>query len=175
MKLKEKLEHLLNSQDAVSINHYFGAGNLEDYPDEDEDVLDFLTEKFYDIEMMWVDDKDIEEAVRRVLHSAIKMIEKKEHGKTLVSLKMNLDDYKKVEELFPDLFPDTAFFLKTADHALVELGLCKSAPCTVTFNLDEDEFEEVILELIDMETDAFNTPKGADPKEDNPFYQKYLK
>lgn len=179
MNLKEKLEdllnHLSNNQDAISINHYFGANFWDEYPDEDEDILDFLTEKFYDIEMIWIEDKEIESPVRKTLQFALHMLEKKEQGKQLISLKMNLDDYKMVEKLLPDLYPDIAFFLKNADHNLVKLGLCKSAPCVVQFLLDQDEFEEVILDLIDIETDAFNTPNGAPPKDDNPFYQKYLK
>ena len=179
MTLKEKLEdllnHLSNNQDAIAINHYFAFAFWEDYPDEDEEILEFLNDSFIDIDMLAIDEKEIKEPVRRTLRAAIKMAENKKQGKHLVSLKMNMVDYEKVEELFPDLFPDVAFFLRTVDHALVDLGLCKSAPCIATFNLDGNEFEDVILDLIDIETDAFNTPNGTPPKDNNASYQKYLK
>ena len=173
--MSTKLKELLAEEDAVAINHCFGAGLLEEYPNEDEDILDFLTEKFWDIEMMWCEDKDIEAPVRKTLSAAIQMLEKKQRGEKLISLKMNLDDYNKVEKLLPDLRPDVAFFLKEVDHNLAKLCLCESAPCVVNFNLNEDEFQELLFTLDDIETEAFNTPNHREPSESDPAYQKYLK
>ena len=173
--LVTKLKELLAEEDAVAINHYFGAGLLEDYPDEDEDILAFFTEKFFEIDMMCIDGKDIEEPVRKTLSDAIQMIESKKAGKQFVSLKMNLDDFNKVEKLLPEVCPDVSFFLKEADHNLVKLGLCSSAPCIVKFLLDYNDFEDLLWELDDIETDAFNLPYGREPSENDPAYQKYLK
>ena len=175
MDLKEKLIDLLENDDAISVNHYFGFNFWDEYPDEDEDILDFLSETFYDIEMLWVDDKDIENPVKKALKAAIQMIEKKEQGVKFVSLKMNLDDYLTISKLLPDVCPDVSFFLKEADHNLVKLGLCKSAPCVAMFILDNNQFNEMLDDLNDIEFEAFNTPHGVYPSESNPAYRKYLK
>jgi hypothetical protein len=105
----------------------------------------------------------------------MQMVEGKQNGKQFVSLKMNLDDYKKIENLLPDICPGVSFFLKEADHNLVDLGLCESAPCIVKFDLDYDEFEDLLLKLDDIETEAYNTPHNREPSETDPAYQKYLK
>ena len=174
-KLEDLLNHLSSNEDAITINHYFAFNFWDDYPDEDEDVLDFLSETFIDVDMMCIDGMEIEKPVKKALTGALQMIEKKSKGTPLVSLKMNLDDYEKVEKLLPDLRPDVSFSLKEADHNLVRLGVCRSAPCIATFILDSDEFENMLLDLMDIETDAFKTGNGLPPKEATPAYQKYLK
>ena len=173
MNLKEKLEALLK-ENAEKCNLYLGSNFWDDYANEDEDVLDFLAEKFCDIDMMWHDDIDIAKAILHTLKAAIKMIERKEKGVQFVSVKMNMDDYNKVETLLPDVCPDVACFIKEADHALVNLGLCESAPCVITFGVGAKEFYEMLDMLNDIEIDAFNTP-GSTHDESNLAYQKYLK
>lgn len=69
------LNELLNENDVEKINHYFAFEFWDDYPDEDEAVLDFLNDRFFDIDMMWSDDKDIEKPVRETLKCAIEMLE----------------------------------------------------------------------------------------------------
>ena len=69
------LKELLLEKDVVKINHYFGANFWDEYPDEDEDVLDYLASKFFDIDMMWCDDKNIEKPTRETLKHAIEMLE----------------------------------------------------------------------------------------------------
>ena len=76
MTLKEKLQSLL-AEDAITAANYFGLDFVDDYQNEDEDILDFLTEKFFDIEMLWVDGKDIEVPVKEALNGAIQMIEER--------------------------------------------------------------------------------------------------
>lgn len=88
---------------------------------------------------------------------------------------LNKNDYEKVLHLLPELFPDIAIRLEACDDNLVALGLCESAPCIVSLNINQENFEEIIDELINIETDAFNTKHGEYPKEDSPVYQKYLK
>ena len=174
MNLKEKLLSLLIEK-AEDTNNYFASDFWDEYPNEDEDILDFLAEKFFDIDMLWTDNKDIEKPVRKTLNDAIQMIERKHEGKSFISVKINFDDYNKVERLFPDIFPNIPFFIKEADHNLKKLGLCEYVPCIVMFALDNDEFEDMLNELIDIETNAFNTKNGEHPKDDDPLYQKYLK
>ena len=88
---------------------------------------------------------------------------------------MSMEDYEKVESLLPELFPYVSFFVKEADHNLKNLGLCESAPCVVVFNLDSNEFAELIDKLDDIEVDAFNVLVSDEPSREHPAYQKYLK
>ena len=92
-------------------------------------------------------------------------------------LKFHLDknDYEKVAELLPELFPEIEIQLEMCDENLVNLGFCQFAPCIVTLNISQEKFEDIIDELIDIETDAFDTKYGNHPKDDDPIYQKYLK
>lgn len=74
--LLEKLKSLLE-KDAVAINHYFAFEFWDEYPDEDQAVLDYLSDRFFDIDMMWVDDRDITEMTYETLLTAIRMLEVK--------------------------------------------------------------------------------------------------
>lgn len=69
------LNELLRENDVEKINHYFAFEFWDDYPDEDEAVLDYLNESFYDIDMMWSDDKDITEITYETLRTAINMLD----------------------------------------------------------------------------------------------------
>lgn len=173
MNLKEKLEELLKAF-TEKPNLCLGSNFWDDYANEDDDVLDFLTEKFCDIDMMWHDDMDIGKAILYTLRAGIKMIKNKEKGVQFVSVKMHKDDYNKVETLLPDICPDVACFVKEADHTLVDMGLCKSAPCVITFGVGTEEFYEMLDMLNDVEIDAFNT-QGTSHDESSQAYQKYLK
>lgn len=174
MKLKDKLKSLL-LETPEDVTNYFCSEFCDEYLDEDENVLDFLTEKFHDIDMLWAYDESIEEPVRNALNAALEMIERKENGKQLVSLKINKNDCIKIERLLPEICPDVSFYTVAEDYNLELLGLCESALCVVVFNLDNDEFKELLDELNNIEIDAFNTKYGEHPKQDNSAYQKYLK
>ena len=92
-------------------------------------------------------------------------------------LKFHLDknDYEKVAELLPELFPEIKIQLEMCDENLVNLGFCQFAPCIVTLNISQEKFKDIIDELIDIETDAFDTKYGNYPKDEDPIYQKFLK
>ena len=93
----------------------------------------------------------------------------------MLYVKMNKDDYNKIHELLPNVYPQIYFSLKEEDDNLVALGLCNSAPCIIEFNITGNEFNEMLEELNDIEIEAFNTPNSTSPNESNPAYQKYLK
>ena len=93
--------------------------------------------------------------------------------KNSVVLKMDKDDFDKVSTLLPDICPDVDFTLKVQDDNLVALGFCDSAPCLVKFDLNSEEFEEMLMELNEIEVAAFAV---LDRRErDHPDYHKYLK
>ena len=92
-------------------------------------------------------------------------------------IRLNLSEalYREIEKLLPDICPDVKISLEAVDDNLATLGFCDVPPCTVAFDLDDVEFKEMLLELNQLEVDAFNTPDGKNPKEDDPYYQRYLK
>ena len=93
----------------------------------------------------------------------------------MVQIKMNRDEYNKIQILLPDICPQIGFSLKVEDDNLVVLGLCDSAPCIVEFDMTDSEYEEMLDDLNELEIEAFNTPHGTYPSESSPAYQKYLK
>lgn len=93
----------------------------------------------------------------------------------MLQIKVNKDEFDKINMLLPDVCPDVAFALKSQDDNLAALGLCDSAPCIVEFDLTAEQFIEMLDTLSDIEVDAFNTPDGRAPSKNTPAYQKYLK
>ena len=93
----------------------------------------------------------------------------------MLQIKLNKEDFDKISELLPDICPDVSFSLKEQDDSLVKLGFCNSAPCIIEFDMNAEEFYEMLDTLNDIEIDAFNTEYDEYPKGNNPAYQKYLK
>lgn len=69
------LQEFLAENDIKKINNYFATDFCDEYNDEKETVLDYLTEEFYTIDIMIHDGKDVESKIRDVLNTAIEMLE----------------------------------------------------------------------------------------------------
>ena len=69
------LNEMLHKKDVEEIVRYFAFEFWDDCPDADETVLDYLNDRFYDIDMMRVDGKDVTETVYETLRTAIKMLD----------------------------------------------------------------------------------------------------
>ena len=93
----------------------------------------------------------------------------------MLKFHLNKNDYEKVAKLLPELFPNVEICVESCDDILVALGLCESAPCIIVLNISQEKFEEILNELVDIETGAFNTVHGEYPKDDDLLYQKYSK
>ncbi|MBQ4568560.1 MAG: hypothetical protein IJA62_00645 [Ruminococcus sp.] len=93
----------------------------------------------------------------------------------MVKLTLDISSYNRIKTLLPEICPEVEFHLEYIDENLDKLGFCKSAPCFVAFELDEQGFNELIDTLSYIEIDAFNTPNGENPKSDSFAYHKYLK
>ena len=93
----------------------------------------------------------------------------------MIRLNLELSQYQQLEKQLSDICPDVKFYLESSDETLVKLGLSDVAPCVVAFELDDDGFEKMLDELVQIEIDAFNTENSKNPPEDNEYYQKYLK
>lgn len=93
----------------------------------------------------------------------------------MVQLKINRDEFDKIQSLLPDICPKVSFSLKTEDDNLVKRGFCNSAPCVVEFDMSAQTFCEMLDTLNDIEIDAFNVLDGSEPSRSDPTYQKQLK
>ncbi len=93
----------------------------------------------------------------------------------MVKLIIDKLSYNKIKNLLPDISSEVEFYLESVDENLEKLGLCKSAPCVVVFDLDTQGFENLLDVLSYIEVDAFNTKNGEHPKATDYQYQKYLK
>ena len=68
------LNELLLENDTEEIVRYFAFEFWDDYPNEDKEILDFLNDSFYDIDMMRADGKDVTEIVCETLRITIDML-----------------------------------------------------------------------------------------------------
>jgi len=90
---------------------------------------------------------------------------------------LNVDKvlYNQISVLLPDIWPNIKINLLVADENLEKLGFCKSAPCLMTIDLSENEYEQLLDELLQLEIDAYNTPDGRVPSDKDPNYIRYRK
>ena len=93
----------------------------------------------------------------------------------MLKIKVNRDEFDKINSLLPDICPEASFSLQTQDDNLVKLGFCNSAPCIVEFDMTAQAFYEMLDALNDIEIDAFNVLDSSEPSRSDPAYQKYLK
>lgn len=68
------LKEFLLENDVNKINDYFANDFVDEFDNENIEVLDYLTENFYTIDIMIHDDKDVEEKIKTVLNKAIEML-----------------------------------------------------------------------------------------------------
>ena len=83
--------------------------------------------------------------------------------------------FEQINNLLPEIWPNVKIDLLSEDENLERLGFCKSAPCRVSIDLSESEYELLLDKLIELEVDAFNTPDGNSPSENDPKYIRYLR
>ena len=93
----------------------------------------------------------------------------------MIQIKVNKNDFDKINELLPDICPDVSFSIKIQDDNLEKFGFCESAPCIVEFDMSTEEFYEMLDTLENIEIDAFNILERSEPHRNNPAFQKYLK
>ena len=81
--------------------------------------------------------------------------------------------YERVKERLEEFRPNIKIELIVCDIMLEKLGFCNSAPCIVNIHLDEEEMENLQLDLLNFEIDAFNG--NDEPEDDDPLYVLYKK
>lgn len=84
-------------------------------------------------------------------------------------------DYGTIEEHLHAVIPSIIMSHVVTDEKLKQLGFVDHAPCVFSLDMTRDDFEDMMDELMQLEVDAFNTPDGSMPPEDDPLYLKYLK
>lgn len=71
------LKYFLQSKDINEINNYFANDFCDEFSNKNPEVLNYLTEEFYDIDIMIHEDKDVKERIKKVITTAIEMLEEK--------------------------------------------------------------------------------------------------
>ncbi len=93
----------------------------------------------------------------------------------MIYLEMDKSSWEIINNRLPDICPNVKFSLLVIDDNIKALGFCSSELCIVGFDMDETCFDGMLLDLTDLETDAFNTAGRKPPHKDDPDYQRYLK
>lgn len=91
---------------------------------------------------------------------------------------IEIEDIKVYEQLKNDLleiYPQVKIELLHVDKALFDLKISSTIPCTINIDATEEQIEEIMDRVMKFETDAFNTPDGSLPSDDNPDYLLYKK
>ena len=93
----------------------------------------------------------------------------------MVYLNISRALYIQISDLLPDIWPNIKIDLLAVDENLEKLGFCKSAPCMVSIDLSADEYEHLLDKLMQLEIDAYSTPDGKIPPDNDPDYIRYHK
>ena len=93
----------------------------------------------------------------------------------MVYLEIIKTEYECLKEYLAQYFPEVKIELLVCDDNLENLGFCKSAPCRVAVDVDNEMVDDIMEHLMDFEIDAFNTKDGKHPKDNNPHYILYRK
>ena len=92
----------------------------------------------------------------------------------MLKIKINRDEFDKINSLLPDICPEASFSLQTQDDNLVKFGFCNSAPCVVGFEMTAQAFCEMLDALNDIEIDAFKfIDKETTEDEECDFYEYF--
>lgn len=93
----------------------------------------------------------------------------------MIRLDIDRVTYTQIATLLPDIWPDIKINLLSMDENLEKLGFCKSAPCVVSIDLSAAEYEQLLDKLMDLEVNAYDTPDGDYPSDNDPDYILYCK
>lgn len=88
-------------------------------------------------------------------------------------LETDRSTYQSLKIDLAEVRPDIKVELVVCDIVLEKLGFCNSAPCIVNIHLDEEEMENLQLDFLNFEIDAFNG--NDEPEDDDPLYVLYKK
>ena len=82
--------------------------------------------------------------------------------------------FEAVKKVLAEVCPSVRVEHVVTDKKLKELGFVDFPPCVFLMDTDWDGLEVIMDELMQIEVDAFNTPDGMNPPEDDPLYLRYL-
>lgn len=77
-----------------------------------------------------------------------------------------------IQERLSELHPEYKTEIANCDLNLELLGFCKSAPCDLFLDISDDDFLNLLDELMQIEVDAYNIDED-EPDERSPQFQKY--
>ena len=94
----------------------------------------------------------------------------------MIYLSTNRKTYERLVDCLPDLMPNIIIDVLVMDNNLEKLGFCESALCKIAINMNSDELENLLDELMDIETDmAIACDGNYYGYENNYYYKQYEK
>lgn len=94
-------------------------------------------------------------------------------GERMYKLEIDRNTYERLKAGLREFRPNIKIELVSCDIMLEKLGFCDVAPCIVYVHLYENEMEQLQLDLLQFEIDAFNN--NDEPEENDPLYILYKK
>lgn len=91
----------------------------------------------------------------------------------MVHLNTTKKTYERLKSCLPDLIPNVRIDVLVMDENLERLGFCESAPCELAINLNRKDLEDLLDELIDIETIACDGYHYDYGNRDYARYEKY--
>lgn len=88
---------------------------------------------------------------------------------SIYKIELSLEVYEKMKQCLSEIHPEIILNLVSCDYQLASLGFVKSPPCVVEFDLTDEQMNNLLDELMELETDSVEMPK------DSPEYQAYEK
>lgn len=83
--------------------------------------------------------------------------------------------YEDLKQALSEFYPAVTVELISDDPMLKKLGFSDEIPCVIRVKATEEQIEEIKHLAIQTETDAYDTPDGELPAEDDPYYIRFLK
>lgn len=90
-------------------------------------------------------------------------------------IETDMSVYNDLKQCLMEIYPQIKVELIDSDPALFNLGFVKEIPCTISVDATEEMIKEIMDIATDYEVDAYATPDGTYPKDDDPNYILYRK
>lgn len=89
--------------------------------------------------------------------------------------KTDLETYYKFKKSISEIYPQLTVKLISQDPMLKNLGFIDKVPCEIELYATDEQFDELWNRVLQFEIDAYNTPDGENPPENDPNYILYCK
>ena len=91
----------------------------------------------------------------------------------MLYIETDICTFDKIETSMSIVYPSAKIEHIFTDTSLKSLGFTDNPPCVFSLDMSWDEYNDMMDELSQLETDAFNTSEGSDSYPSNESYTLY--